>query len=72
MQEYVKVTEFVRGVVDGVVVVRRPGARIPVALAIKLGIHDGPDPAQVAAGGRKRPRKPAGATPPARRSTGRR
>ena len=42
MTEYVKIEEFVRGVVDGKVVVRRPGARISLELAEKLGIVSRP------------------------------
>ncbi len=68
--EYYKVTEFVRGVVGGRVVVRRPGARIPVSLAMELGLVDAPKPTAAlvaAAKGNRRPRKPDGATPPAQR-----
>lgn len=59
--EYFKVTEHVRGVVDGRVVVRRRGARIPVELAVKLGlVKPPPEPP-------RKPRRPAGTTTPRRK-----
>lgn len=53
--DYFTVREFVRGVVDGRVVVRRPGARIRRDLAERLGIVEPP----------AKPTRPAGARTPA-------
>lgn len=66
--EYYKCEHFVRGVVNGRVVARRPGARIPMALAIQLGLVE-PPPPPAAVG---RPSKPAGAKAPRKRTAGRR
>jgi len=57
--DLIKVDRFVRAVVDGRIVVRRPGDRVDRELAERLGLIERPRTRS----GEVRPRRPAGARP---------
>ena len=67
-EDYIVVREFTRGVIDGRVVVRRPGARISPALARRLGVTAEPTKPLEARSRPATPPRPRGATAPAKAS----